>query len=170
MHVCERISSAAGHACMHALLQVGNFGHACCLLADLPVNSYHGMIAVESRACTRIQSHECSSWRCTIDHPKNLPMHLLCFMNHVYNHHCRGLSLGCLCMTGARGKQGDVHLGFTALVALQVGLLQHSLTESLIIQVMVSSQQLRNQIPEVVHEVFIQRLCWEASAADAYCL
>lgn len=35
---------------------------------------------------------------------------------------------------------------------------------------MVSSQQLRNQIPEVVHEVLIQRLCWKASTADAHCL
>ncbi len=102
--------------------------------------------------------------------PQNLPMHLLCYTNRVQIHHCRELSLGHCCVTGAHDKQGDGYLGFAALVTLQVGLLQDSLTESLVIQVMVSSQQLRNQIPEVVHKVLIQRLCWEASAADAHCL
>ena len=89
-------------------------------------------------------------------------------MNCVRKRHCIGLSLGYLCVTGPHVQKGDGYLGFTALVALQVGLLQHSLTERLIIQIMVSSQQLRSQIPEMVHKVLIQRLCWEASTADAH--
>ena len=52
------------------------------------------------------------------------------------------------------------------LVALQVGLLQHCLTECNVVQLLIA-QQLRNQIPEVVNKVWEGRLCGEAGAADA---
>lgn len=63
----------------------------------------------------------------------------------------------------------EAYLVLSTLVALQVGLLQHSLAECHVIQLLIA-QQLRNQVPEVVYEVWVGRLGGETGAADAHSL
>lgn len=57
----------------------------------------------------------------------------------------------------------------STLVALQVGLLQHCLAECHVVQLLIA-QQLWNQIPEVIDEVWVGRLCGKAGTADAHSL
>ena len=62
-----------------------------------------------------------------------------------------------------------MHLVQSTLVALQIGLLQHRLAQRHVIQLLVT-EQLRNQVPEMVDKVRVGGLGGEAGAADTHCL